>query len=87
MVAEVVKTKMTLEEKIRKTLSKIIDPELGMDIVSLGFVKGIKIKDGKVTIKLQLTTPGCPLMALFIGEIEERIKKIKGVSEVKVIIV
>lgn len=78
---------MTLEEKIKKELSKIIDPELGADIVSLGFIKEIKIKNGNVLIKIKLTSPGCPLMGLFVGEIEEKVKKIKGVSKVKVVMV
>lgn len=78
---------MTLEEKIKKVLSEIVDPELGADIVSLGFVKEIKVKNGKAMIKIRLTTPGCPLMIFFISEIEEKVKKIKGISEVKVTIV
>jgi metal-sulfur cluster biosynthetic enzyme len=75
---------MITEEEIKKVLSQIIDPELGADIVTLGFVKGIEIENGKVTIKLKLTIPGCPLMNLFLEEIKERVKKIKEVSEVKV---
>lgn len=77
---------MVKEEKIKKALSKIIDPELGADIVSLGFVKGIKIEDGKVKLKIKLTTPGCPLVNFFVKEIEDEVKKIKGVSEVKIIL-
>jgi metal-sulfur cluster biosynthetic enzyme len=75
---------MINEEEIKKVLSQIIDPELGADIVTLGFVKGIEIKNGKVTIKLKLTIPGCTLMNLFLEEIKEKVKKIKEVSEVKV---
>jgi len=75
---------MTLKENIKKVLSEVIDPELGADIVSLGFVKGIEIKNGKVTIKLKLTIPGCPLMSFFLEEIKEKVKKIRGVSEVKI---
>ena len=73
-----------IKENIKKVLSKVIDPELGGDIVSLGFVKNIKIEDGKVTINLKLTTLGCPLTSFFLEEIKEKVKKIKGVSEVKV---
>ena len=75
---------MVTKEKIKKVLSKVIDPELGEDIVSLGFVKDIKIEDGKVIIKLKLTTPGCPLMNYFLEEIKGKIKKIQGVSSVKI---
>lgn len=75
---------MITKEKIKKVLSKIIDPELGADIVSLGFVKNIKIEDGKVTIKLKLTIPGCPLMSFFLEEIKEKVKEVKGVLSVEV---
>lgn len=75
---------MAREAKIKKVLSKIIDPELGADIVSLGFVKDIKIKDGRVTIKLKLTIPGCPLMGFFLEEIKKEVQKVEGISEVEV---
>jgi metal-sulfur cluster biosynthetic enzyme len=75
---------MIAEEEIKKVLSQIIDPELGADIVTLGFVKGIEIENGKVTIKLKLTIPDCPLMSFFLEEIKEKVKEIKGVSEVEV---
>jgi ATP-binding protein involved in chromosome partitioning len=75
---------MITEEKIKKVLSEIIDPELGADIITLGFVKDIKIENGKVTIKLKLTIPDCPLMSFFLEEIKEKVKEIKGVSEVEV---
>jgi ATP-binding protein involved in chromosome partitioning len=72
------------KENIKKALSQVIDPEFGMDIVSLGFVKNIKIEDRKVTINLKLTTPGCSLTSFFLEEIKDKVKKIKGISEVKV---
>lgn len=75
---------MTTEEKVKKTLAKIIDPELGADIVSLGFVKDIKIEDGKVTIKLELTIPGCPLVGFFLEEIKKRVGEIEEVSSVEI---
>jgi ATP-binding protein involved in chromosome partitioning len=75
---------MTLKENIKKVLSGVIDPEIGADIVSLGFVKDIKIENGKVIIKLKLSMSGCPLMSFFLEEIKEKVKKIKGVSEVEI---
>lgn len=75
---------MVTREKIKKALSKIVDPELGEDIVTLGFVKDIKIEGGKVTVKLKLTIPGCPLMSFFLEEIKKEVKMVKGVSGVEV---
>lgn len=75
---------MVTEEKVKKTLAKIIDPELGTDIISLGFARDIRIEDGKVTIKLELTIPGCPLMGFFLEEIKKKVGELEEVSSVKI---
>jgi metal-sulfur cluster biosynthetic enzyme len=50
------------ETKVRQALAKVIDPELQIDIVSLGLIYNVKIVSGKqVVIRMTLTTPGCPL--------------------------
>ena len=50
------------EQIIRQALVKVIDPELQIDIVSLGLIYNVKIEGGKkVIIRMTLTTPGCPL--------------------------
>ncbi|MBI1871953.1 DUF59 domain-containing protein [Candidatus Collierbacteria bacterium] len=72
-----------LERKVRKALKKVIDPELGINIVDLGLVYDVREDDGKIEVEMTLTSPGCPLA----GEIDERIKGavkgIKGVKKVK----
>jgi len=50
------------EEIVRKALSTVMDPELQVDIVSLGLIYGIQFPTpNTVTIRMTLTTPGCPL--------------------------
>jgi len=49
------------EDQVRAALSKIIDPDLHRDIVSLGFVKEITIDGSNVRVVIQLTTPACPV--------------------------
>lgn len=46
-----------------RALSRIIDPDFGMDIVACGFVKDLAIDggSGRVTFRLELTTPACPI--------------------------
>ena len=46
-----------------RALSRIIDPDFGMDIVACGFVKDLSIDggSGRVAFRLELTTPACPI--------------------------
>jgi ATP-binding protein involved in chromosome partitioning len=48
------------EADILNQLRKIKDPDLGRDVVTLGFIKNIAIRDGDVSFDFVLTTPACP---------------------------
>ena len=48
-------------EDILATFSRIKDPDLGRDIVSLGFIKDLRINGEQVAFAIQLTTPACPV--------------------------
>lgn len=59
------------EEMIYAATKAVIDPELGINIVDLGLIYSVEIEeDGRITITMTLTTPGCPLHASFAQEIE-----------------
>lgn len=58
-------------EQVKKALSKVNDPELQKDLVSLNMVRDIKIEGENLFFTLVLTTPACPLK----GVIEEDCKK------------
>ena len=49
-----------LVERVREALRVVIDPELGENIVDLGFIHDIAASGGAVRIKMTATTPGCP---------------------------
>jgi ATP-binding protein involved in chromosome partitioning len=52
---------MISEAAVFEALSKVQEPELGRDIVTLNMVKDVVIADDDVALKIELTTPACPL--------------------------
>ena len=56
---------MITESQVLDAMRHIIDPDFGKDIVSLGFIKDIKIEDGSVSFSVELTTPACPVKEQF----------------------
>lgn len=70
-------------EEITKVLREIQDPDLHRDIVSLGFVKDIQVDSKKAYIKIELTTPACPVRDKIKDEAIEKVKKL-GFEEVTV---
>lgn len=49
-----------LVKQARASLSEVIDPEIGMDIIQLGLIRDVEINNGVGLIKMILTTPFCP---------------------------
>lgn len=59
------------EALIRKALKKVFDPEIPMNIVDLGLIYGIEWKeDGKLTIHMTMTSPGCPVAEILVEEVK-----------------
>jgi ATP-binding protein involved in chromosome partitioning len=74
---------MVSKEEIISALSSVVDPELGKDVISLGMVEINDVKDGKVTVTLNLTTPACPLRNRLEKEARDAISSVKGVKEIE----
>jgi metal-sulfur cluster biosynthetic enzyme len=53
-------TLKTLEETIREGLRSVVDPEIGMDVITLGLIRHIDISAERVHVIMILTTPFCP---------------------------
>lgn len=73
-----------MEKKIMTALEEVMDPELYISIVDLGLVYSVKIKNEKVTLKMTLTTMGCPLFTVLESDIRDALKKIRGIKTVDV---
>lgn len=68
-------------------LNKVIDPEINLGVVDLGLIYDVKIKNGKATITMSLTTPACPYGPTLLKQIEDRMRLYHDVKSVKINIV
>ncbi|MDI6806668.1 MAG: metal-sulfur cluster assembly factor [Candidatus Aenigmarchaeota archaeon] len=75
---------MVTKAEVLKVLRECYDPEIPINIVDLGLIQGIEIRGGNVKIKMGLTSPYCPMASLIVGDVEEKVKKIKGIKKVNV---
>ena len=77
-----------LGEEIIKIISGIYDPEIPVNIYELGLIYDVKISDqGDVKIEMTLTSPNCPVAESLPAEVEEKVKAIEKINDVKVNIV
>jgi FeS assembly SUF system protein len=73
-----------MREKIIAALSKIFDPEMPMDIYSLGLIYEVKVSAaGEAYIKMTLTAPNCPVAGSLPAEVERKTRAVPGVKDVK----
>lgn len=61
----------------------IIDPELGLDIVALGLIYGVTVRDGTVHVVMTLTVRGCPLHDVLAAAIRDTLHWMDGVERVE----
>jgi len=73
-----------MKEKIISVLSQIFDPEIPMDIYSLGLIYDVQVDAaGAVNIKMTLTAPNCPVAGSLPAEVERKTRAVPGVTDVK----
>lgn len=58
----------------------IIDPELGLDIVTLGLIYGVTVSGATVRVTMTLTTRGCPLHAIITTAVHDALQWLEGVD-------
>ena len=75
---------MIIQDEVIKALKGVMDPDLGRDIVSLNMVRDIRIEGNRVSFKLVLTTPACPMKARMEADAREAVSSVPGVKEVAV---
>ena len=75
---------MPTKEDVLKALSQVQEPELHKDIVTLNMVQNLTVEGGVVRFDYVLTTPACPLKGMMQLEAETAVKKVPGVTDVKI---
>ena len=70
------------ERRVWEALSTVIDPEIGLDIVTLGMVFEIECYENAVRVTFTLTTPACPLEGVITAGIEQAASAVPGVEHV-----
>ena len=75
---------MPTEKDVIGALSKVMDPELNRSLVDLGMVCNIRVKDGRVSLDLALTTLACPLKDRISQEAREAVLALEDVERVEV---
>ncbi|SDZ01807.1 Metal-sulfur cluster biosynthetic enzyme [Evansella caseinilytica] len=72
------------KEEIMMQLETVIDPELGVDVVSLGLIYDVQLKESDVKVTMTLTTPGCPLHDTMINGVKAAVEQHPDVTKCEV---
>jgi len=75
---------MVKKQDILNVLKQVIDPELNLNVIDLGFIYDIEIKNDIVKVKMTLTNPQCPMSNFIVEEVKNAVKKLDGVKNVDV---
>jgi len=69
---------------VLEALKAVRDPDLNRDIVSLGFIKDLRVDGGRVAFTIELTTPACPVKDQMRDQARAAVSQLAGVSGVDV---
>ena len=70
------------EQSVMDALKKVIDPELGIDLVNLGLIYGIDVDEkGHCEVTMTLTTMGCPISDVLYSMIKKAVLGVDGIKE------
>ncbi len=74
-----------LKDKVLSALKTVYDPEIPVDVYELGLIYEISVFPiNNVYIQMTLTSPSCPSAEAIPGEVEQKVKAIEGINDVKV---
>lgn len=72
------------QKAVRDALKSVKDPELNLNLVVLGLVYDIEVKDSTAKVTISLTTPMCPAAGQILEEAREAVAGVEGVEDAQV---
>lgn len=73
-----------LETKVVEALRTVYDPEIPVNIYDLGLIYELAVSDaGEARIEMTLTAPSCPVAGVLPGQVEEKVRTVDGITDVK----
>lgn len=61
------------EYTVRDALSRVVDPEAGVNIVDLGLVYGVEVSPRSVQVRMTMTSAACPMTELIVEDMHEQL--------------
>tara|TARA_B100000900_G_scaffold266386_1_gene227302 strand:- start:5507 stop:5830 length:324 start_codon:yes stop_codon:yes gene_type:complete len=76
---------ISLKDSVKSSLKRVVDPEIGINIVDLGLVYEIDVnEENDVQVLMTLTAPNCPFGDMIMMETEFAVRSVKDVNLVKI---
>jgi len=76
---------MELKEKVEQALTQVIDPETSLDVMRMRLVTDLNVTDdGVVSLTFIPSSPVCPLGFQLAISIQEALKQVEGVKDIKI---
>jgi len=74
-----------IEAGVIEVLRSCYDPEIPVDIYELGLIYGVDVEpSGQVAVTMTLTSPACPVAGSLPGEVEAKVRGVRGVKDARV---
>ena len=75
------------EQQVLTALREVVDPEMGIDIVSLGLIYDVRIEGPRVVVQMTFTMRGCPMHDSILGAAKFVLFNLHGVEDAEVSVV
>ena len=74
----------SLEDRVMDQIKSCYDPEIPVNIFELGLIYTVKVENNNVNVQMTLTSPSCPSAEALPSEVENKIRTLPDVNDVKV---